>query len=323
MMQILDGIGMIYQKSDLENKLFHSDSLQFLKQINDNQINLSVFSPAYWKQRDYEFEGQMGMEKTPEEFNKNLIDIIRELYRITTLNGSIAINIGDTIKNKFWTLIPETVALVCKSVGFGCVSKIIWYKTNAMPSSTKLRWSPKWEPIYIFAKSKDWYFDLDSIRIPVKTKYKEFNYRARDSTQKKFGILTNRSDSDKEKYDNKSGIYKKQDNVKGSNGEFKSNYKDFNGRYDHKIVADKGKNPGDVWVHSNQRNKKKHPAVFPDFIPRPIIKAMTVPGDLVMDPFCGSGTTCLAAQQEGRNYLGIDLNSNYIEEASQWLSGKK
>lgn len=299
--------------SDIINQFLCGDSLKILKRFPNDCIDLSLFSPSYFKQRDYKIEGQMGKEKTKEEFLENLTNIIKELYRITKPTGSMVVNIGDTIIKKHWALIPERFAIMCDTVGFGSVSKMIWNKLNAMPSSTSIRWSPKWEPIYVFSKTEDWYFDLDKIRIPTKTKSKSFNYRTRNSTQYKFGDLTNRSNREIKIYNTTTGI-KKQDNVYGSDGKKKGNYNGFNARYDHSKIEKKGKNPGDVMNYSNQKNTKDHPAVFPTYIPTQFVRSLCPKNGLVLDPFCGSGTTLLDAYTEGKRYCGIELKKEYMSD---------
>ena len=168
--------------------------------------------------------------------------------------------------------------------------------------------------LYLLGKTKDYNFDLDAIRVPAKTLSKKFNVRVRDSADDKYGQLSKRSEKEKHDYNTVTGI-KKQDSTIGEDGKAKSNYSGFNGRYDHNKVVEQGKNPGDVLDITVKRNPEGHYAVFPEDIPEFVIKASCPADGIVLDPFAGSGTTLAVAKRLGRNYLGIELKQDYIDNA--------
>lgn len=151
------------------------DTIKRLKNIPSKSVNVVVTSPPYWGQRDYEMKGQMGNEKTLTEYIRKMLDIADELKRILTDDGAYFLNIGDKYVGKNLQMIPFKLAIEMQKRGWAVRNILIWHKTNPMPSSIKDRFSNAYEPIFLFVKNPDgyltpeYYFDLDSIRIPHKT----------------------------------------------------------------------------------------------------------------------------------------------------------
>lgn len=161
-----------------------ADVMQGLKKIPSESISCIVTSPPYWNLKDYYISGQIGHERTPEEYITKMVEVSKELLRILKKDGAYFLNIGDTYIDKGLQMIPQRVAyrmineveMICKNkkkVGWLLRNQVIWYKPNHMPSPVKTRYTNTYEPIYFFTRD-DWerqvYFNLDAIRIPYKSK---------------------------------------------------------------------------------------------------------------------------------------------------------
>jgi DNA modification methylase len=170
---------MIELPKDITPLVLVGDVVKRLKDIPSKSINVIVTSPPYWGQRDYEVEGQIGNEQTPEEYIKKMLEVAEELKRVLTDDGTYFLNIGDKYVDKNLQMIPFRIAIEMQKRGWVIRNVIIWHKTNAMPSSIKDRFANTYEPIFFFVKkpggylTPDYYFDLDSIRIPHKTNSKD------------------------------------------------------------------------------------------------------------------------------------------------------
>jgi DNA modification methylase len=147
------------------NQVICGDTLETLKTFPAESIDCVITSPPYYGLRNYGIEGQIGLEKTPEEYLNKLREIMIEIKRVLKKTGTVWWNMGDTYSpSKCLLMIPERFALMCIDLGFILRNKIIWHKPNAMPSSVKDRFSNCWEYLFLFSKSKKYYFDLDAVR---------------------------------------------------------------------------------------------------------------------------------------------------------------
>ncbi len=179
---------------DTEPLVIIGDVIEKLKMLPDKSINCIVTSPPYWGQRDYGMGGQIGNEKTPEEYIKKMIDITNELKRVLTDDGAYFLNIGDKYVDKNLQMIPFRLAMEMQKNGWAIRNVLIWRKTNAMPSSIKDRFSNTYEPIFLFVKNPnsylrpEYYFDLDSVRIAHKT-----NGEKKEKTSKQKILLTEKN----------------------------------------------------------------------------------------------------------------------------------
>lgn len=170
--------------------VLRGDVLDCLKEIPNESVSVAVTSPPYWSHRDYYIKGQIGQEKTPEEYIEKLTFIFRELLKKLTPRGAFFLNIGDTYIDKGLQMIPQRLAAAMindepvylkknKPIGWLLRNQIIWYKPNHMPSPARTRFTNTYEPIFFFTRD-DWekevYFDMDSIRIPYKSQQEENNF---------------------------------------------------------------------------------------------------------------------------------------------------
>ena len=139
--------------------ILHSDVYACLKYLDDNSITVAITSPPYWKQRDYKFKEQIGQEKTPEEYIGRLLKVFSVLYRKLREDGIFFLNIGDKYLNKYGNShllqIPYRLAYHMVKDGWHLEDILIWHKPNHMPSSVNNRFANTYEPVIVFAKSKN------------------------------------------------------------------------------------------------------------------------------------------------------------------------
>jgi site-specific DNA-methyltransferase (cytosine-N4-specific) len=347
------------------NQVICGDTLETLKTFPVESIDCIITSPPYYGLRDYGIEGQIGLEKTPEEYLDKLREIMIEIKRVLKKTGTIWWNMGDTYgshrsgeadftaskfgesterqptlgKEKCLLMIPERFALMCIDLGFILRNKIIWYKPNAMPSSVKDRFSNCWEYLFLFSKSKKYYFDLDAVRerhkwISKKGKRIGSDTIGQGSKLIKHDLAVGRkfgSYSDPLHTKSLNPLGKNPGDVITYNTKYEENLpqgksmadriairrKLFGFNHEHTLDHPLGRNPGDVigdfWEITTQPFKEAHFAVFPEKLcERPILAGCPKSG-IVLDPFCGSGTALVVAKRLGRNFIGIDIKPEYCE----------
>lgn len=309
--------------------LYNEDCLEATRKLADKSVDCIITSPPYWLLRDYNFDGQWGKESTFNEYLEHLWSLMDELYRVLKDDGTCWINLGDTygtisggfrqgntcdnkikytgeIKNyskpknfhKCLLLIPSRFAIGCIDRGWIMRNDIIWGKVNALPESTKDRFSKKYEHMFFMVKNKKYYFDLDS----VKDKYKTNENRPS-------GVERNR-------------LYGY--NSKSNNIELNPNAKVIEPITEKIHFNDKKmKNPGDVtdfWDIPTRPNKTAHYATYnEDLILKPIL-AGCKPGGVIYDPFMGSGTTGISALKNGRNFIGNEMSPDYFNIAENQIN---
>ncbi|MFP3256943.1 MAG: site-specific DNA-methyltransferase [Candidatus Nanopusillus acidilobi] len=162
-----------------KNTIIYGDVYSGINSLEDSSISVVITSPPYWKQRDYGFEGQIGQEKTPEEYIGKLITIFEVLKDKLTDDGVFYLNIGDKYLNKYGNShllqIPYRLAYHMIEDGWILEDIIIWYKTNHMPSSIDNRFTNSYEPVFVFAKNKNNKYgkSRNILKLPLQqTKYK-------------------------------------------------------------------------------------------------------------------------------------------------------
>jgi site-specific DNA-methyltransferase (adenine-specific) len=329
------------QLEQYQDQIILGDSLHILKQINTASIDLVITSPPYFQQRDYDNKNLgNGNETTEEEYLDNLLAIFHETVRVTKPTGAIVYNVGDKYLDGGLRLIPYQFAIkAIKSNKVFLVNEIKWIKLNPTPRQDKRKLIPSTEPFFIFAKSKEYHFDLNNYLQHLDEMNKNNRNNPSSNLGKKYVELINQSDlSDNEKNRAKKEL---QDAIKavyaGEMSSFRMKIRGIHkpayggqagGRNDQitnngftiiKITGDRLKK--DIIESPVEITKdNKHPAVYPLYIIQELIKLLSKPGDIVLDPFNGSGTTCLAAKKLNRHYVGIEINPAYIELANDRLN---
>lgn len=299
------------------NTILNGDSLEQLKTLPDQSVNCCVTSPPYWGLRDYGVDGQVGLEETPEDFINNLVLIFREVKRVLRDDGTLWLNIGDSYatsspgsggghakekrtgnmpnrkrslfdgsnlkfncKQKDLVGIPWMLAFALRSDGWYLRQDIIWSKPNPMPESVKDRCTKSHEYIFLLSKSKKYFYDSESIK--TESISKDSSNRDRDNT----------------KLNNTPGRSK----MKG----LKTNHYEKS-------------NKRSVWNVATKPYKDAHFATYPETLIVDCIKAGCPEDGIVLDPFMGAGTTAVVAKKLHRNYIGTELNEEYIKIAEQRL----
>lgn len=180
------------------NKTFQGDTLEKLKQLPEKSIHCCITSPPYWGLRDYGVEGQIGLEKTPEEYVSKMVEVFQEVKRVLRDDATLWLNLGDSyaagglghgsgkqttnhgscngthiekprkapdgLKQKDLVGIPWRVAFALQSDGWYLRQDIIWHKPNPMPESVTDRCTKAHEYIFLLSKSKKYYFDHEAIK---------------------------------------------------------------------------------------------------------------------------------------------------------------
>jgi site-specific DNA-methyltransferase (cytosine-N4-specific) len=299
--------------SKLVNRVHTCGCLRFLKILPENSIDFCMTSPPYWKLRDYGRPGQIGQEKTPEEYIEKLVIIFREFKRVLKDTGSLYLNLGDTYigtdncranswkKPKQLALLPSRVAIALQEDGWILRNDICWFKPNGLPSSVKDRLTCRWEHVFHFVKQRKYYYNLDAIREPFKA-----STIKRIRNRVKLHERTGRPFTAKSKY------FTADHSQLSSNG-FLSG-KSLGG-----FLNLKGGNPGDFWAISVKPVSMSHFAVYPEELCIRPIKSSCPPGGIVFDMFSGSGTTLVVAKKLGRRFVGSDINRGYVRIARKRL----
>jgi DNA modification methylase len=306
------------------DRLFIGDALEALKQIPSETVDTCVTSPPYYGLRDYGADGQIGLEKTPDEYIDRLVDVFHEVKRTLKKDGTLWIVISDSyagsgkgaanypdnakkykqgtnrgmlgasattkiktpgIKAKDLIGIPWMLAFALRADGWYLRSDIIWHKPNVMPESVKDRCTRTYEHIFMLAKSRRYYYDADAVLVPA-------HYDGRTETLNK-------------------GSSKYADRIvpgKTPQSQHTAGKPHQRWRFkDGKAV----KNRRDLWTVNTKPYKGAHFATFPPELIEPCILAGSRAGGTVLDPFLGSGTTAEVAHRLGRECIGIELNPDY------------
>jgi DNA modification methylase len=296
------------------------------------RVQTCVTSPPYWGLRDYGVAGQLGLEATPEEYVSNMVEVFRLVRDVLADDGTLWLNLGDAyatngtsvaiiearedakpraerykregrstgqhggwesrasyakgtavngLKPKDLIGMPWRVAFALQADGWYLRSDIIWAKPNPMPESVTDRPTKAHEYLFLLAKRERYFYDCDAIREMTGNEMSSEEYSRRTApgmTWPSGGIM---------KY---AGAHK------------------HDGGHSHP----NGRNRRTVWEIATQPYAEAHFATFPEALVEPCILAGSRSGDIVLDPFMGSGTVARVATSLGRRYLGCELNPDYM-----------
>ena len=316
------------------NRVLVSDALEGVRSLPSGSVQCVVTSPPYFRQRDYGVAGQWGQEATPDEYVEHLVELFREVRRVLTDTGTVWVVLGDSyaqsarrggqgerfkrgqvygrpvglydgMKPKDLLGIPWMVAFAMRADGWYLRQDVIWYKTNPMPESVRDRCTRSHEYIFMFAKSRLYYYDHLAIATPLS---KSARVRMAQKVENQKG--SNRAWG-KQNGPMKASFTRAKGDGHGRRHEG-FNARGWNGDG---MVA----NRKSVWPLATAMTKEEHFASFPAGIPDLCIRAGTREGDAVLDPFAGTGKTLLQASILGRRYMGFDLNPKYVAMAKRSL----
>lgn len=323
------------------NTILLGDAVDRLRELPSGSVDTVVSSPPYHLLRNYGRAGQIGMEPTVTDYVDAIVAVCDELARVLKPTGSLWLNLGDSYSRgerygapaKSLLLAPERVLLALAVRGWIVRNKVVWAKPNPMPTSVKDRLSCTYEPIYLLTRSGRYFFDLDAIRVPHKSRPRGLTARshhAKSETGSKPPTVA------RPKYDSTRPGWAGP--LAGRNDGLEKARRE--GRAGHAL----GRNPGDVFTVATAAYRGAHFATFPvALVTRPIkascpawtcsacgrpwLQAQLMPTGpdclcgagrmpgVVLDPFMGAGTTAIAAHQVGRDWLGIELNPEYLNLA--------
>lgn len=274
-------------------------------------VQTCVTSPPYFGLRDYKVNGQIGLEQTPEEYIAAMVDVFRHVREILADDGTVWLNIGDSYagsgkgpagnlgkihnerdmthtkssalvpdgcKPKDLIGIPWMLAFALRADGWYLRQDIVWHKPNPMPESVRDRCTKAHEYIFLLSKSQNYFFDSEAMKEPSNG-WPIGGAKGRGKTAYSVASGAGRSPQ--------------RDPCGGIGGDGKT------------------RNKRSVWTIATRPYKGAHFATFPPALVEPCILAGSRKGDIVLDPFMGSGTTAQVALQNGRQYLGCELNLEY------------
>jgi len=302
--------------------LYHGDCLEIMKQLPENSVDTCITSPPYWGLRDYGVDGQLGLEKTPEEYVANMVQLFREVKRVMKADGVLWLNLGDSyagsghgylseprgkqatnhgtdfmcslppavvpdgLKSKDLVGIPWRVAFALQADGWWLRQDIIWHKPNPMPESVTDRCTKSHEYIFMLTKSAKYYYDNEAVKEVAK---RDWN--------KSGGNIVGK------------GVHKRNDGyVDNGDGRDTSEVKEY-------------RNKRSVWTVATKPYKEAHFATYPPELITPCVLT-SKPGAVILDPFFGAGTTGVVAIRNRRKYIGCELNPEYCEIAARRIDSE-
>ena len=314
--------------------LHAGDARDVLTAMPDESADCIVTSPPYWAKRDYGVAGQYGCEPDPDGYVATLCATFSEARRVLADDGTCWLNLDDSysagsatpsgkhayigpglmgrnapgMEAKNLLGLPWRVAIALQDDGWILRNAIIWHKPNAMPESVRDRLNCRYELVFLLVKSRHYWFDLDPIRVPHAT-------AARGA---------GRHPGDGKPNGSRPGAREPRCNRPGRRQKYGPHTREVVGarRYGtdrSRRAHPNGRNPGDVWSIPTRPYRGPHFAAYPIDLPTRCIQAGCKPGGEVLDPFCGTGTTGIAALALGRRFTGIELNPAFAAIAAERL----
>ena len=324
--------------------LFHGNALEVLRGLPCDSVDFAMTSPPYWGKREYD-SGGIGLESSYREFVRDLAAIFLELKRVLKPTGSFWLNLGDTYLDKGLVGIPWRVAFELTDVqGWTLRNSVIWNKVKGGMDNSKDRLANVHEHLFHFVKcAKGYYYDADAVRSKPR-EAKVVNGAIVSATgvtgvryKRQLELTTALTPVERAAALNALGTMLA-DIAAGRASDFRmiirgqqrathSDSEKVSGRA--KELRDKGfyflkyhpngSKPGDVWdiVPEDTQSRVSHFAPYPmDLCRIPLLATCPVDG-VALDPFCGTGTTLLAARNLGIQSIGIDVSRHYLDLTSE------
>ena len=257
---------------EIRTELYLGDSKEELKKISDNSIDLIFTSPPYADQRKTTYGGIH-----PDKYVDWFLPISKELLRVLKPTGTFVLNIKEKVTDGERSTYVMELIIAMRKQGWLWTEEFIWHKKNSFPGKWSNRFRDSWERLLQFNKDKKFNMYQQEVMVPVGDWAKN--------------RLKRLSETDMQR-----------DNAKNGSG-FGKNVSNWVGR---EMVY-----PTNVLHLATECNNKNHSAAFPRELPAWFIKLFTQEGDTVLDPFLGSGTTVIVAQEMKRNALGIEIVPEY------------
>jgi len=314
----------------MKNTIYNKNCIIGLQELPEKSVNCCVTSPPYYGLRDYGHGEQIGLEETPEAYVQKLVEVFREVKRALKDDGTLWLNLGDSyaggggwsgvpddwqgissaskqkrfehkkknfegIKPKDLIGIPWMVAFALRADGWYLRQDIIWHKPNPMPESVTDRCTKSHEYIFLLSKRKQYYYDHEAI-------FEKAAFDGRKDTVMKGS----------EKYKNGFGPTDTSNpNTLSVVGHERWKHRTEDGEH--------ARNKRSVWTVTTKPFSEAHFATFPQDLIVDCIKAGCPEGGIVLDPFMGAGTTAVVARKLNRNYVGFEINPEYLKIAENRL----
>lgn len=296
--------------------LHAGDALTVLRTLKSGSAQCCVTSPPYFWQRDYGIDGQLGLEDTLGEYLDRLVAVFDEVRRVLHDDGTLWVNIGDTyttrstgahrqgititghkarstprigipenLKAKELIGVPWALAFALRDSGWYLRAENIWAKLNPMPESVRDRTTRAHEQVFHFSKTATYYYDRAAIEEPVT------------------GNARNRG----------GGAVGGKAQPRGTTPQSRGRQK-YNTSFSRAVrELVQSRNKRSVWLLTSEPTRDKHAAAFPSALARNAVLAGCPRGGVVLDPFCGRGTTGIVALAHGRRFVGIDIDPANVE----------
>lgn len=271
---------------EVNANIIYGDCAEQLKKLPNDSVDLIVTSPPYADQRKTTYGG-IAVNQYVEWF----LPITKELLRVLKPTGTFILNIKEKVQNGERSTYVLELILEMRKQGWLWTEEFIWHKKNCYPGKWPNRFRDAWERLLQFNKTRQFNMYQEAVMVPTgdwaKTR------------------LRNLSETDKTR-----------DNSKVGSG-FGKNISNWEGR--------EMAYPTNVLHLATECGNKNHSAAFPEALPEWFIKLFTKEGDMVLDPFAGSGTTLIVAQRMHRNSIGIEIKLDYYQQIkerlqpSEWL----
>lgn len=315
------------------NKVIFGDCRDTMRDLKDQgvRVQMCVTSPPYFGLRDYGHPGQIGLEKTPAEFVAAMVEVFDGVRELLADDGVLWLNLGDSynaagraghgtrqgckqgtnrasatkadncrpsvdwLKPKDLIGIPWRVAFALQEAGWYLRQDVIWHKPNPMPESVTDRCTKAHEYLFLLTKSERYFFDAEAIKEQAVKGAANSDFHTGKTAEHQLGRASTKPRKSNSTNDSA---------VPGAT-EHSGLHREGTER------EPENRNRRSVWTVPTQPYSGAHFAVFPAALIEPCILAGSRPGDLVLDPFMGSGTTAQVAQQLGRQWIGCELNTEY------------
>lgn len=334
------------------NKIQCGDVRELIKGLPDNSIDCCVTSPPYYGLRDYGHPDQIGLEQTPEQYVAGMVQVFEQARRVLKPEGTLWLNLGDSywggkgmngnskarrtadergaiqsggtplqsmraldgkhdhIKPKDLVGIQWMVAFALRSAGWYLRQDIIWHKPNPMPESVTDRCTKAHEYIFLLSKSQKYFYDHEAIKVDAApASYQRINQDLEN--QAGSNRVPGKTNGAMKAVRSKSQSFKRENSKRcvPIPGQTKGTHREDRPESEYSLLK---ANKRSVWTVTTKPFKEAHFATFPEDLIVDCIKAGCPEGGVVLDPFMGAGTTALVSRKLGRNYVGFELNPEYI-----------
>jgi DNA modification methylase len=308
------------------SSILTGDCLEVLRGLPDGMAQTCVTSPPYYGLRDYGHAGQIGLEETPDAYVARLVEVFREVRRVLRDDGTLWLNLGDSYasqggahggrrdnqrgvgakrlheegagdqsarrpaqgyKPKDLLGIPWMVAFALRADGWWLRQDIIWHKPNPMPESVTDRCTKAHEYVFLLTKSARYFYDAAAIA-------EDAIHAGQQVTLGEKSLSRGQASG--------AGVRASGNGLAAS------------------VTVGATRNARSVWPIATQPYSGAHFATMPPALAERCIKAGSKPGDMVLDPFGGAGTTGLVADRLGRSATLIELNPEYARLARERMT---